>query len=118
MSTIPTSTSEITTEWMTETLRTGGAISPSTSVSGIERDPMGAGVGFMGEVGRLHLTYEGGRGPESVICKIPTQDPNVRGLLAAARVFEREARFYLDVAPHLDVVPQAHAVVADFAADE
>ncbi|MFM8855702.1 MAG: phosphotransferase [Actinomycetota bacterium] len=118
MSLIPTSTTEITNEWMTSTLRDSGAIAPSTSVSSIERDAMGAGVGFMGEVGRLRLTFSGGTGPSSVICKIPTQDPNVRGLLAAARVFEREARFYLDVAPTLDVVPRAHAVVADFDNDD
>lgn len=118
MSRIPTSTSEITNEWMTTELRRGGAIDSSTSVSRIERDLMGAGIGFMGEVGRVKLSYEGGSGPATVICKIPTQDANVRGLLAAARVFEREARFYQDVAPALDVVPRAHAVVADFAADD
>ena len=118
MSRIPTSTSEITTEWMTEKMRGGGAIAPSTTVRRIERDAMGTGIGFMGEVGRLRLEYDGGSGPSSVICKIPTQDPNVRGLLAAARVFEREARFYIDVAPTLEVVPQAHAVVADFENDD
>lgn len=118
MNPIPKSTTEITTEWMTEHLRSGGSIDSSTRVRSIERDQMGAGIGFMGEVGRLRLTFDGGVGPSSVICKIPTQDPNVRGLLAAARVFEREARFYLDVAPTLDVVPRAHAVVADFDADD
>jgi len=118
MSRIPTSTSEITTEWMTEKLRGGGAIGPSTTVTAIERDAMGTGIGFMGEVGRLRLMYDSGTGPSSVICKIPTQDPNVRGLLGAARVFEREARFYIDVAPNLDVVPRAHAVIADFEKDD
>ncbi|MFM8848033.1 MAG: hypothetical protein ACKOHN_08290, partial [Actinomycetota bacterium] len=42
---------------------------------------MGAGIGFMGEVGRLEVTYAGGSGPATVIAKIPTQDTTVRGLL-------------------------------------
>ena len=62
--------------------------------------------------------YEGGNGPRSLIAKIPTQDPNVRALLAAARVFEREARFYLDLAPQLESVPNAYHVAADFDADD
>lgn len=118
MSRIPTSTNQITEEWLTTELRRSGAIDANTRISRIDRDSMGAGIGFMGEVGRLELSFDGGSGPASVICKIPTQDPNVRGLLAAARVFEREARFYQDVAPALGVVPKAHAVIADFDADD
>lgn len=79
---------------------------------------MGPGVGFMGEVGRITISYEGGLGPTSMICKIPTQDPAIRGLLGPARVFEREARFYSDIAPSLDVVPTAYCVAADFDADD
>lgn len=53
-----------------------------------------------------------------MICKIPTQDANVRGLLAAAKVFEREARFYADVAPLLDVVPKALGIASDLEHDD
>ncbi|MFM7871804.1 MAG: phosphotransferase, partial [Actinomycetota bacterium] len=102
MTRLPTSSAEITPEWLTERLRATGTIDASTAVTAIERDLMGAGVGFMGEVGRIKVGYAGGSGPATMICKIPTQDPNVRGLLAAAKVFEREARFYADVAPLLD----------------
>jgi aminoglycoside/choline kinase family phosphotransferase len=114
MSRLPTSSAQITPEWLTEQLRSAGTIDASTSVSSVAGDAVGPGIGFMGEVGRVSVSYSGGTGPTSMICKIPTQDPNVRGLLAAARVFEREARFYADVAPALDVVPQAYAVAADY----
>jgi aminoglycoside/choline kinase family phosphotransferase len=115
---LPSSSAQITPEWLTDQLRRAGTIDASTSVASIGGDTVGPGIGFMGEVGRIAVTYSGGTGPTSMICKIPTQDPNVRGLLAAARVFEREARFYTDVAPALDVVPQAYAVAADYEHDD
>ena len=118
MTSFPVSTADIDASWLTAALQKGGTIDASTSVSSVTVSNMGAGIGFMGEVGRLEVAYVGGSGPSTVICKIPTQDATVRGLLGPARVFEREARFYLDVAPLLDVVPEAHAVVADFDNDD
>lgn len=118
MTPLPVSIAAIDATWLTEALRHGGAIGDDTTVTSVTVNNMGAGIGFMGEVGRLEVAYVGGRGPSTVVCKIPTQDAHVRGLLAPARVFEREARFYLDVAPRLDVVPRAHAVVADFDTDD
>ena len=118
MTALPTSTASIDAEWLTTALCHGGAIDANTEVSTVNVSNMGAGIGFMGEVGRLNVTYAGGSGPATVICKIPTQDAHVRGLLGPARVFEREARFYLDVAPMLDVVPRAHSVMANFDTDD
>ena len=118
MSGLPTTATAINTSWLTTELRTGGAITAGTTVTGVEVEPMAAGVGFMGEVARLRLMYTGGTGPATMIAKIPTQNPEVRQMLAAARVFEREARFYLDLAPQFDFVARAHRVAADFTADE
>lgn len=118
MTRLPTSSAEITPEWLTERLRATGTIDSTTVVSSIERDLMGAGIGFMGEVGRIKVSYAGGAGPATMICKIPTQDPTIRGMLAAAKVFEREARFYADVAPALDVVPEALGIASDLEHDD
>lgn len=118
MSRLPTSSAEITPEWLTERLRATDTIDAATVVSSIERDLMGAGIGFMGEVGRIKVSYAGGSGPATMICKIPTQDPTIRGMLAAAKVFEREARFYADVAPALDVVPKALGIASDLEHDD
>lgn len=118
MTRLPTSSAEISPEWLTERLRAAGTIDSTTVVSSIERDLMGAGIGFMGEVGRIKVSYAGGVGPATMICKIPTQDPTIRGMLAAAKVFEREARFYADVAPALDVVPEALGIASDLEHDD
>jgi aminoglycoside phosphotransferase (APT) family kinase protein len=110
---LPKHAEEIDATWLTEALRASGAIDAGTKVTDVDIDPVAAGIGFMGEVARITPTYEGGSGPVTVVAKIPTQDPHVRELLAPARVFEREARFYQHLAPHLDVTPTAHHVGAD-----
>lgn len=117
MTTLPTSTASVTAKWLTTTLRSSGAITAATSVATVEAQNMGAGIGFMGEVGRLAVTYAGGDGPALIICKIPTQDPMIREMLGPARVFEREARFYVEIAPQLSVVPQAYSVSAEYDTD-
>ena len=116
----PATTAEVTADWLTEHLRAGGVIDEGTSVSGVRPDPLAAGVGFMGEVGAIDLTYDGATdAPTRMIVKIPTRDEMVRGLLAPARVFEREARFYQDVAPSLGpLVPEAYFVGCDVDADD
>ena len=118
MTSLPTTTASVTAEWLTNALRSGGTIDATTTVATVEAKNMGAGIGFMGEVGRLEVTYTGGTGPKDIICKIPTQDPMIRGMLGPARVFEREARFYSEVAPQLSIVPQSYAVMAEYETDD
>jgi hypothetical protein len=122
MHTLPKHAADIDAAWLTDALRTGGSIDPATTVTDLGIEPVAAGVGFMGEVARLRPTYAGGGGPSTVIAKIPTQDPMVRSLLAPARVFEREARFYTDLADELNadapVAARAHHVAADYDTDD
>jgi aminoglycoside/choline kinase family phosphotransferase len=118
MAELPKHVAEIDASWLENCLRAGSVIDPSTAVVGVTCEPVAAGVGFMGEVARLRPEYSGGSGPGVVIAKIPTQDENVRALLAAARVFEREARFYMELAAQLDAVPNAYHVAADFDSDD
>ena len=91
---IPKSASEITAEWMTNALD----LENNNHVSEIKVEGMAEGVGFMGEVARLHLKFSDGI-EKTLISKIPTQDPNIRAMLAPARVFEREARFFEQAQP-------------------
>ncbi len=118
MTRLPTSSNQVRADWLTERLRSAGTIDARTEVSAVHSDTVGPGIGFMGEVGRIAVSYSGGTGPATMICKIPTQDDNVRQMLAAARVFEREALFYRDLAPTLDVVPTAYAVAEDLEAGD
>lgn len=116
----PRTVSDVTAEWLTENLRAASVIKPDVSVVRAEPDPVAAGIGFMGEVGAIELTYDRATdAPTRMVAKIPTDDATVRGLLAPARVFEREARFYQDVAPKLgSLVPECYFVGCDVDNDD
>lgn len=116
---LPGTTADITPELLTALMREHGTIDAATSVATAEADAMAAGIGFMGEVGKMHVTYDGGDGPAVVIAKVPTQSAEVRAMLAPARVFEREARFYQELAPSLgDLVPATYGVGIDLENDD
>jgi hypothetical protein len=124
MSSFPTTTSEVTAEWVTDALRGSGTIGPDATVASVVLDPAAAGVGFMGEVGNVGLVYEGAAGdaPTAVIAKFPSQSPDIRAMMHPTRIYEREHRFYAEVAPISPVrTPAVYHVTcqpADVPADE
>lgn len=70
------------------------------------------GTGQMSECYRVALTYaDGDTGPASVVLKVAAADPSSRQTGLAMGLYEREVRFYTDIAPHLDgpVAPCHHA---------
>ena len=73
---LPTDISELTPAYLTEVLRRGGHLA-NGEVSSVDAVPLGAGVGFVGQLARLSLGYEGDRGglPEVMIAKFPIEDP-------------------------------------------
>ena len=91
---IPKSASEITAAWLTSAL----TLENDQHVSEVTVEELPAGVGFMGEVARLHLKFSDGS-ETTAISKIPTQVPEIRSMLAPARIFEREARFFEQAQP-------------------
>ncbi len=99
-STLPTTTSEVTADWLTSALRASGTLPATASVTDVSIDPAAAGIGFMGEVGTVGVTYEGdaGRAPTSVVVKFPTASPEVMAMMRPTRVYEREHRFYGELA--------------------
>src|SRR6266699_3847818 len=87
--------------------------------AGIE--PIGVGVGFLGQVARLRLTYdrpdEGA--PVTLVGKLPTLDPGGREICRLFRFYEREIHFYRQLTPRIPVrVPRCYASVMDLAADD
>jgi hypothetical protein len=113
---LPTTTSEITAEWMTEALRGSGTIGPDITVDAVVLDPAGAGVGFMGEVAKVGLVYAGdaGNAPTTVVAKFPTQSPEIRAMMHPTRIYEREHRFYGEVAAQSPVrTPAVYHVTCD-----
>jgi len=117
----PTTTSEITAAWLTGALHTSGTLDGGTTVAAIEIDPAAAGVGFMGEVGRLKLTYAGDAGdaPATMIAKFPTQSPEIKAMMRPTRVYEREHRFYAELAHETTVrTPETFHIVCNTSDDE
>jgi len=116
----PRQFADLTPAWLTSVLRDGGSVR-AASVTGIAVEPIGVGVGFLGQLARLRLTYdrpEAGA-PASVIGKFPTLDPGGRQICQMFRFYEREVLFYRELARHVPVrVPRCWGSVMDVAADD
>jgi len=120
MTTFPTTTTEISAEWMTEALRGSGTIGPDTSVAAIRADAGSAGVGFMGEVAVVDVEYSGDApgAPARVVAKFSTTVPEIRTMMHPTRVFEREHRFYERLASETPVrTPEVYHVTCDVSDD-
>jgi aminoglycoside/choline kinase family phosphotransferase len=119
---LPQHLDAITPDFLTESLRSSGHLDTDTSVVAVNAAPLADGVGFIGILARLQPTYAGpgsAAAPATMIAKIPTPNPDVRAMLKATRIFEREARFFAEVAPTSSLrVPTAYFVGFDVDADE
>jgi hypothetical protein len=73
------------------------------------------GTGQMSECYRIRLNYadNGAEGPESVVLKVAATDPVSRQTGLALGLYEREVRFYGDIAPRLGgpISPCYHAAI-------
>jgi hypothetical protein len=70
------------------------------------------GTGQMSECYRVELAYADGEvGPTSVVLKVAATDPVSRQTGHALGLYEREVRFYTDIAPRIDgpIAPCHHA---------
>ena len=95
---LPTTIEGLGAEWLTAALRASGSL-PAGSVASVEADVIGAGIGFIGTVARLRLTYDGAAAaPPTLIAKIPSEDPGSRMVGVAFGLYEREVNFYKDMA--------------------
>ena len=96
MTDVPRTLADLTPEWLSEAL--------DTTVVAAEVTPIAEGEGFMGRLARIAPTYaDGCKGPASMVAKIPTDDPGSVAIGQMLQVWEREARFYLELAPKLPV---------------
>ena len=83
---------DLTADWLTETLGAG-------RVDGFAVERIGTGQ--LSECYRVALSYGEGTGPASVVLKVAASDPVSRQTGAALGLYEREVRFYADLAPRL-----------------
>lgn len=95
---IPVGVDSVNAEWLNQALT--GSLAPGASVVGFESTRIAEGVGFLGELARVHLTYGGDPGPtapRSVVVKLSAQDEGPREMARALRLYEREVSFYREI---------------------
>jgi hypothetical protein len=92
---IPASPAAVTAAWMTDVLHQAGALAPERAVAEIDIEPLGAGVGVMGELARVHLVYDGAvaDAPASVIVKSPSPFEANRAQGVGLGMYAAEIRF-------------------------
>jgi len=102
---IPNGPDELTADWLTAALREGDAITAPAQVGSFEAELMSEGVGFIGIVARLKLTYAGDAdgAPRTMIAKFPSPDPGARQVGEMYGLYEREVRFYRDLGDSVGV---------------
>ena len=111
---IPRTSSEITAEWLNEVLSPD--IRDGAAVTAIETTVIGEGVGFVGEVARLTLTYDrpAPDAPASIISKVPTANDGFRNLGMMLGLYQRENAFYTHAADATPVrLPGAYHLAGD-----
>ena len=109
----PNTADEVTTAWLTQSLRLGGLLSQSSSVSAVEIAPLAAGYGQTSDTVRLILTLtspleEIHPGVISVIAKFATPDDVRRTASANSGLYRREIDFYRMLAPQIRTRVPAH----------
>lgn len=99
-SALPTIPGEMTPRWLTNALRSTGALGPGGEVTSISHEVIGEGAGFIGLVARLSLGLAGdtGKTPRTMIAKFPAPDPGSRQVGNLYGLYEREVRFYNELA--------------------
>lgn len=93
---IPHSAADITPAWLTEALKSTGAA--TGTVATIEHTPVGVGVGLMGALCRLNVTYADGSGPTTMIAKFPAEGEASRMVAELLSMYRKEVRFYEQLA--------------------
>ena len=97
---IPKRTERITSKWLNGVLRNSGYLKDFT-IESISREPWGVGEGFLSDMARLTITYDKASPdlPKTMIVKMPTTFKTAKAVALQYNMFEKEIRFYTEVAP-------------------
>jgi thiamine kinase-like enzyme len=92
---------ELSADWLGAVLRSSGAASDAAAVTRFETTAIGTGQ--MSESYRVSLTWDdrAAAGPESVVVKLAATDQTSRSTGVGLGIYEREIRFYREVAPRI-----------------
>lgn len=111
--TLPTNDTELTPEWLTQTLRESGTLERGR-VTKARATRIAEGAGLMARLYRVELDYDAAdsKAPRSLIAKIPMDAPQNRQVADFYRMYQRECDFYQYYAGRSPLrVPKAHAIV-------
>ncbi len=103
ITTLPRCSDEITAEWLTHVLRSGGQM--MSRVKSIQARTLGGNTGLMSEIVQLSIAYESHEptAPRSLIAKFPPTDAGSRGRGVSLGFFEGECGFYRELAENSTV---------------
>jgi hypothetical protein len=84
-------------------------------ITAITTEPVGVGIGLIGQLYRVALTYgPGATGPAQLIVKLPGPTEEARFVAQVLQMYEKEAGFYRDLAHGSSVAsPGSHHVTFD-----
>jgi hypothetical protein len=111
---IPRTVNDISAPWLTASLREHGVLGDA-SVTVVATEPLGVGTGFLGQLGRLRLTYDrpDATAPPTMVAKLPSLDPGGRQVAELFQLYDREVRFYRQLSTQMPLrVPRCYAAAA------
>jgi hypothetical protein len=102
---VPARLSELSAEWLTACLQHAGVLAGDARVASFETTRIGQGRGFAGQLARLVLRYEPehAHGPRTLIGKFATDHAPTRAMMATISAYEREVRFYRELAADVGI---------------
>ncbi|MCB0991580.1 MAG: phosphotransferase [Acidimicrobiales bacterium] len=107
-SVIAQSPGEIDAAWIAHAL----SPPPGVSVADVEIERVGHGIGFIGDLYRCRIEWQGPVGdtdlPRSVIVKVPAELDSNRGVGEALQVYEREIVAYRDIGSDMGLPMPQH----------
>jgi hypothetical protein len=106
---IPERIEDLTPDWLTRVLRSSGTLREA-SVVGVRSEILGEGEGFIGQIARLTLELDAPEpsAPATLIAKLPTTIAVNRALGEMLGAYEREIRYYTELAEHVSLVAPRH----------
>ncbi|HKU38186.1 MAG TPA: phosphotransferase [Polyangiales bacterium] len=117
--TLPSNETELTPEWLTQTLRQSGALERGR-VTQARPTRIAEGAGLMARLFRVELDYEGAGSvaPRSLIAKTPMDVPQNRQVADFWRMYQRECDFYQHYAGRSPLrVPKTYGIAREGTSD-
>ena len=104
-------TSTLSLDWLNEALQ---AERQDATITSMDVTDIGAGVGFGGEVYRISMEYDQEtEAPDSVVLKLPVNDQQTLETMLITSTFDREVRFYRDLASPFDNTPAIYHITVE-----